>query len=64
IMLEDHRPVAYNFAKKFFEYVNGHKPSLAHRIRLFGLIPDDPEACRLRNLIRAILMDAARGAHP
>ncbi len=64
IMLVEHKPVAYNFAKKFYEYATGTKPDLNQRLHLYRLIPDDAEACRLRDLIRDVLIYAIGGIHP
>jgi hypothetical protein len=54
ILLSDHKKVAYNFAKKFFEYANGFKPTLEQRIDLYEMIPDKPEDCRTKNLITEV----------
>ena len=64
IMLSDHKRVAYNFAKKFFEYASGTKPDLNQRLRLYEMIPDDPDACRLRDLISDVLVYAIEGTEP
>lgn len=64
IMLADHKRVAYNFAKKFFEYVSGTKPDLTQRLHLYRLVPDDAEACRVRDLISDVLIYAIDGATP
>ncbi|MDB4392133.1 DUF1588 domain-containing protein, partial [bacterium] len=55
-LLLDHKKVAYNFAKKFFEFAHGCKPTLNQRIDLFNLIENDPDDCRLRDLIKKVVM--------
>ena len=54
ILLSDHRKIAYNFAKKFFEYANGFKPTLEQRLDLYEMIPEKPEDCRMKNLITEV----------
>jgi len=56
ILLSRHRKVAYNFAKKFFEYANGLEPTLKQRLDLFELIPEKAENCRMRDLIADVLV--------
>ena len=56
ILLSKHRKVAYNFAKKFFEYANGYAPSLKQRLDLYAMIPAEAEACRMKDLIREVLV--------
>lgn len=60
-LLADHRKVAYNFAKKFFEYVNGYKPSLAQRVDLFAMTSERAEDCKMRDLVTAILVYSVGG---
>ena len=55
ILLSDHKKIAYNFIKKFFEYDNGYQPSLKQRLDLFAMIPDKPEECRMKDLITKTL---------
>ena len=57
----DHKKVAYNFAKKFFEFANGCKPTLKQRIDLFNLIENDPDDCRVRDLIKKVLVYSLEG---
>lgn len=64
LMLSDHKRVAYNFAKKFYEYVKGSKPNLTQRLDLYNIIPDKPEACRIRDLISDVLVYATEGVRP
>ena len=56
ILLSDHKRIAYNFIKKLFEYANGYKPSLNQRLDLFALIPDEPNECRMKDLITKTLV--------
>ncbi len=56
ILLSDHKKIAYNFVKKFFEYANGYKPNLAQRLDLFAMIPEEPEQCRMKDLITKTLV--------
>ena len=56
ILLSNHKKIAYNFIKKFFEYANGYKPSLKQRIDLFALIPEEPNKCRMKDLITKTLV--------
>ena len=61
ILLSKHRKVAYNFAKKFFEYANGYAPSLKQRLDLYAMIPAEAEACRMKDLIREVLAYSLEG---
>ena len=61
ILLSDHKKVAYNFIKKFFEYANGYKPSLKQRLDLFAMIPDKPEQCRMKDLMSKVLIYSLTG---
>ncbi|MDA7667424.1 DUF1588 domain-containing protein [bacterium] len=56
VLLSDPLKIAYNFAKKFFEYANGYKPSLKQRLELFELVPADPEDCRMKDLVTEVLI--------
>ena len=56
ILLSRHRQVAYNFAKKVFEYANGFEPTLKQRLDLFELIPEKAENCRMRDLLTEVLV--------
>lgn len=56
MLLRQHKQVAYNFAKKFFEYANGYGPTLTQRIELYDLIPAKAEQCRIRDLIVKVLI--------
>ena len=63
-MLLDHKPVAYNFARKFFEFASGFKPDLAQRLDLYRMIPDDADACRMKDLLTRVLRYVSRGDRP
>lgn len=56
ILLSDHKKVAYLFAKKFFEYANGHKPDLEQRLKLYWMIPEEASECRLKDLLINVLV--------
>lgn len=68
LLLRNHKKIAYNFAKKFFEYANGYEPTLKQRLDLFAMIHDDPEKCRLGDLVRRVLVysivDSMQGRQP
>ena len=61
ILLSDHKKIAYNFAKKFFEYANGYKPNLKQRQHLHAMIPDNAEECRMKDLITKVLAYSLEG---
>ena len=63
ILLSDHKKVAYNFAKKFFEYANGYVPNLKQRMHLFAMIPDNAAECRMKDLIAGVLVYSLEGGH-
>ncbi len=52
LLLTNDRKVAYNFAKKFFEYANGYEPSLTQRI---GLLEMTSGECRMRDIVINVL---------
>jgi hypothetical protein len=56
ILLSDHKKIAYNFIKKFFEYTNGYQPSLKQRLNLFAMIPENSAECRMKDLITKTLV--------
>jgi len=56
LLVADHRKIAYNFAKKFYQYSTGAKPDLQTRIQLFGLVAERAEDCRVRDLMTEVLM--------
>ena len=61
VLLLDHKKVAYNFAKKVFEFANGYKPTLKQRMDLFNLIENDPDDCRVRGLINKVVVYSLAG---
>ena len=56
VLLSEHRKIAYNFAKKFFEYANGYQPSLKQRLDLLDMIDEKPEDCRMKDLVTEVLV--------
>lgn len=56
LLLAGERKVAYNFAKKYFEYANGVKPDLAQRFHLWEFLGKDPEHGRLKDLVTEVLL--------
>ena len=62
ILLSNHKKIAYNFIKKFFEYANGYKPSLRQRLHLFAMIPENARECRMKDLITKTLVYSLTGA--
>jgi hypothetical protein len=63
-LLSNHKKIAYNFARKFFEYLNGYEPGLKQRIDLYEMIEDDAEDCRLKDLITRIIIYSFLGKQP
>ena len=53
ILLSDQRKIAYNVARKFFEYANGYQPNLKQRLDLWDLVARD---CGMKDLIAGILV--------
>ena len=60
-LLADHRQIAYNFAKKFFEYANGYQPHLQHRLELFSMLNEESDGCRMKNLVTKVLVYSLSG---
>ena len=56
ILLANHKKIAYNFMKQFFEYANGRRPSLAERIMLHERIADKADDCGIKDLIKEVLV--------
>ena len=54
LLAANERKIAYNFAKKFFEYTHGYQPSLEQRLDLLKMI--DPKGCRMRDLVTDVLV--------
>lgn len=61
ILLSDHKKIAYNFAKKFFEYANGYQPNLKQRLHLHAMIPENAQESRMKDLIVKVLVYSLRG---
>ena len=61
IILSDHKKIAYNFTKKFFEYANGYKPSLEQRLVLYSFASENAEECRIKDLITKVLIYSLTG---
>ena len=57
-LLNGERKIAYNFAKKFFEYANGHPPDLTQRLQLWSHLGEHPENGLLKNLVTETLYDS------
>ncbi len=56
VLLHDHRRIGYNFAKKFFEYVNGYVPDLEDRLALMAMIHDESDHCRMKDVVTDVLV--------
>lgn len=56
LLLADHRRVGYNFAKKFFEYACGYEPNLGQRLSLLALLHDEPDKCRMKDVVTGVLI--------
>ncbi len=56
ILLEQDRRIAFNIAKKLFEYINGYQPDLAQRQDLLAKIPADQGGYGMRDLISDVLV--------
>lgn len=61
VLLSNHRKIAYNFAKTFFEYANGYKPGLKQRVALLEMIAGNPDDCRLKDLMVGVLQYSLTG---
>ena len=55
VLLSNQQKVAYNFAKKFFEYANGYQPNLSQRLHLWEFINRGPENERMKDLVTEVL---------
>jgi hypothetical protein len=60
LLLADHKKLAYNLAKTFFEYAKGYEPSLQQRLDLYALIPEKAEDCGVRDLLVDVLAYGVR----
>jgi hypothetical protein len=56
LLLSKHKNIAYNLARKFFEYANGYEPNLQQRMSLYRMIPERSEDCKLRDLLTNVLI--------
>lgn len=54
LLVSDEHRIAYNFAKKFFEYANGYQPTLKQRLDLLDKI--NPNGCRIRDLVTDVML--------
>ncbi|MGB1927437.1 MAG: DUF1588 domain-containing protein, partial [Rubripirellula sp.] len=54
LLVSNEQKIAYNFAKKFFEYANGYEPNLTQRLELLAMI--NPVGCRIRDLVTDVLL--------
>lgn len=61
LLLSNHKKIAYNFARKFFEYVNGYEPTLKQRLDLYAMLEDRSENCRMKTLIKRIVIYSTLG---
>jgi hypothetical protein len=61
MLFSNHRGIAYNFAKKFFEYANGYKPNLKQRVALLAMLEESPEDLRMRDLVTDVLVYSLTG---
>ena len=55
LLLAGEHKVAYNFAKKYFEYAKGSKPNLEQRLHLWDFIARSPGNVQMRNLLTEVL---------
>ena len=63
-LLEDPRKIAYNYAKKLFEYTTGEQPSLPQRLALYQNIPEETDHWGLKDLTIDVLIFALTEAQP
>ena len=55
LLLEGQDKIAYNFAKKFFEYANGYEPDLKQRLYLWNFVGSNPGHHHMRDLLTEVL---------
>ena len=53
LIAQKEQTVAYNFAKKFFEYANGIQPSLKQRLYLMAMI--ESKGCAMQDIVTEVL---------
>jgi len=63
-LLEDPRKIAYNYAKKLFEYATGKQPTLPQRLALYRNIPEETDHWGLKDLTIDVLIFALTEAQP
>ena len=56
VLVSNERKIAYNFAKKFFEYARGEKPNLEQRLYLWDFLGKAEENVRLKNIVTEVLI--------
>jgi hypothetical protein len=56
LLLAGESKVAYNFAKKYFEYANGYEPDLEQRLYLWDFIARSPGKVQMRDLLTEVLV--------
>ena len=56
ILASDQRKIAYNVAKKFFEYVNGYSARLEQRLELLDRIAAGVKGYRMKDLITEVIV--------
>lgn len=55
LLLAGEHKVAYNFAKKYFEYAKGYKPNLEQRLHLWDFIARSSGNVQMRDLVTEVL---------
>jgi hypothetical protein len=56
ILLTEERKIAYNFAKKFFEYANGYQADLSQRLHFWNHLGEKSDHGRLKNVVTEVLI--------
>jgi hypothetical protein len=64
VLLSDTSKIAYNFAKKFFEYAEGYPPSLNQRLKLMEMISANSEGIGMKDLVTEVLVYTFTEAQP
>jgi len=62
VLLSNEQKIAYNFAKKFFEYARGEKLNLGQRLHLWDFLGKAEENVRLKNIVIEVLIKALNEA--
>ena len=55
LLLAGEHKVAYNFAKKYFEYAKGYTPNLEQRLHLWDFIARSPGNTQMKDLVTEII---------